>query len=174
MLGVMIDCSRNAVMKPKAVKQFADLKKAMGYDTLMLYTEDTYEVDGQPLFGCMRGKYTKADLGVRTRLAYKLADKEELKKIIDDYDLLLEKTEDFYKAYQKLWFEFNKPHGFDIQDIRLGGLIQRIKSCRARLDDYINGSVSEIPELEEEIPNDNTGYFWSRIVSPNNAISQSL
>ena len=46
MLGVMIYCSRNAVMKPKAVKQFADIIKAMGYDTLMLYTEDTYEVDG--------------------------------------------------------------------------------------------------------------------------------
>lgn len=46
MLGVMIYCSRNAVMKPKAVKQFADIVKAMCYDTLMIYTEDTYEVNG--------------------------------------------------------------------------------------------------------------------------------
>ena len=42
MLGVMIDCSRNAVLKPQTVKAFADMIKAMGYDTLMLYTEDTY------------------------------------------------------------------------------------------------------------------------------------
>ena len=62
MLGVMIDCSRNAVLKPQTVKAFADMIKAMGYDTLMLYTEDTYEVDGHPLFGCMRGKYTKEEL----------------------------------------------------------------------------------------------------------------
>ena len=62
MLGVMIDCSRNAVMKPKAVKQFADIVKAMCYDTLMIYTEDTYEVNGQPLFGCMCGKYTKKEI----------------------------------------------------------------------------------------------------------------
>lgn len=27
MLGVMIDCSRNAVMKPEKVKQFADVIK---------------------------------------------------------------------------------------------------------------------------------------------------
>ena len=52
MLGVMVDCSRNAVMKPQIVKHFASIIKSMGYDTLMLYTEDTYEVDGQPLFGC--------------------------------------------------------------------------------------------------------------------------
>ena len=54
MFGVMIDSSRNAVMKPQAVKRFADIIKAMGYDTIMLYTEDTYEVDGHPLFGAMR------------------------------------------------------------------------------------------------------------------------
>lgn len=34
----------------------------MGYNTLMLYTEDTYEVDGQPYFGYMRGRYSKAEL----------------------------------------------------------------------------------------------------------------
>ena len=62
MLGVMIDCSRNAVMNLKSLKRFVDIIKLMGYDTLMLYTEDTYEVDGHPLFGCMRGKYTKNEI----------------------------------------------------------------------------------------------------------------
>ena len=62
MLGVMIDCSRNAVLKVETVKQYADLLKKMGYNTLMLYTEDTYEVDGQPYFGHFRGRYSKAEL----------------------------------------------------------------------------------------------------------------
>lgn len=115
----------------------------------------------------------KSDLGLRTREAYKSADKEELKKIICDYDVLIERIEEYHTLYQKLWHEFNKPHGFDIQDIRLGGLIQRVKSCKARLEDYINDVVSEIPELEEKIPEDDSGCPWSRIVSPN-VITQIL
>ena len=61
-LGVMLDCSRNAVMKPEAVKSFVDIIQKMGYNTLMLYTEDTYEVEGEPLFGYLRGRYTIAEL----------------------------------------------------------------------------------------------------------------
>ncbi len=62
MLGVMIDCSRNAVMSVKAVKEFVDILAKMGYDTLMLYTEDTYEVNNEPYFGFLRGRYSKAEL----------------------------------------------------------------------------------------------------------------
>ena len=60
--GTMVDCSRNAVMNVPAVKKWIDVTAAMGYNTLMLYTEDTYEVDGQPYFGYMRGRYSKAEL----------------------------------------------------------------------------------------------------------------
>ncbi|MBQ1211370.1 MAG: beta-N-acetylhexosaminidase [Clostridia bacterium] len=56
--GVMLDCSRNAVMRPEKVKEFAALIKSMGYNMLQLYTEDTYEVEGEPYFGYMRGRYT--------------------------------------------------------------------------------------------------------------------
>lgn len=60
--GVMLDCSRNAVMRPEQVKKFAKLIKSLGYDTVMLYTEDTFEVKNEPLFGYMRGAYTAAEL----------------------------------------------------------------------------------------------------------------
>ena len=61
-LGVMLDCSRNAVMNIQSIKKYANLLSKMGYNTLMLYTEDTYEVDNQPLFGYMRGRYSKAEM----------------------------------------------------------------------------------------------------------------
>ena len=61
-LTVMIDCSRNGVMKPEKVKEFAKIIKNMGYTGLMLYTEDTYEVENEPYFGYMRGGYTMAEL----------------------------------------------------------------------------------------------------------------
>ena len=60
--GVMIDVSRNAVMSVAGLKRFLTLLKKMGYNCVMLYTEDTYEVDGEPYFGYMRGRYTKAEM----------------------------------------------------------------------------------------------------------------
>ena len=60
--GVMIDMSRNAVMSMDGLKRFLPLLKKMGYNCVMLYTEDTYEVDGEPYFGYMRGRYSKAEM----------------------------------------------------------------------------------------------------------------
>ena len=61
-LGIMLDCSRNSVMSPQKVKEFASLIAGMGYNMLQLYTEDTYEIGGEPYFGYMRGRYTKEEL----------------------------------------------------------------------------------------------------------------
>lgn len=61
-LGIMIDCSRNAVMKPEEIKRFAKLIADMGYNMLQLYTEDTYEIEGEPYFGHMRGRFTRQEL----------------------------------------------------------------------------------------------------------------
>ena len=60
--GLMVDCSRNAVPTVETLKKLADIMAAMGYNTLMLYTEDTYEIDGQPYFGYMRGRYSVKEL----------------------------------------------------------------------------------------------------------------
>ena len=61
-LGIMLDCSRNGVMKPEKVKEFAKLIADMGYNMLQLYTEETYEILGEPFFGHMRGRYSQEEL----------------------------------------------------------------------------------------------------------------
>lgn len=60
--GIMLDMSRNAVMKPEMVKKYIDILSITGYNSLMLYTEDTYEIEGEPYFGYNRGKYTIDEL----------------------------------------------------------------------------------------------------------------
>ena len=55
-LGAMLDLSRNAVMTVPMLKKYMSLLKKMGYNSVMLYTEDTYEVEGEPFFGYMRGR----------------------------------------------------------------------------------------------------------------------
>ena len=58
----MADCSRNAVMNVGTVKKLLRVLAAGGYDRLMLYIEDTYKVEGQPMFGYLRGAYTEEEL----------------------------------------------------------------------------------------------------------------
>ena len=60
--GVMIDVSRNAVMSMDGLRRFLPLLKKMGYNCVFLYAEDTYEVDGEPYFGYLRGRYSKAEM----------------------------------------------------------------------------------------------------------------
>lgn len=93
----------------------------------------------------------KYDLGARTRKAYKAGDKTQLAQIADDYTVALEKLERFYEKFAALWYKENKPHGFEVQELRLGGLMQRLRSCRNRLNAYLVGSETELPELEEEL-----------------------
>lgn len=94
----------------------------------------------------------KFDIGKKTHAAYK-AGREDVKKLLPVYDSLAEKTEEFYRVYRKQWMTVNKPHGFDVQDARLGGLICRIKNCRERLCDFADGRIDRIDELEEKLLN---------------------
>ena len=56
--GIMLDCSRNAVMTVKHFKSWLRQLALMGYNMAMLYTEDTYQLPDEPFFGYKRGPYT--------------------------------------------------------------------------------------------------------------------
>ena len=60
--GTMLDCSRNAVPNLHTLKKWVDLTASLGYNTLLLYTEATYEVPDEPYFGYIRGRYSQAEL----------------------------------------------------------------------------------------------------------------
>ncbi|NOX97286.1 MAG: beta-N-acetylhexosaminidase [Nitrospirae bacterium] len=62
MVGAMLESSRNGVMTVDNVKAFLRRCALMGINVLMLYTEDTYEVPGQPFWGYLRGRYTQNEL----------------------------------------------------------------------------------------------------------------
>ena len=60
--GLMLDCSRNGVVKNDKVKEIILLEALMGHNRLLLYTEDTYELKDYPYFGYLRGSYSKEDI----------------------------------------------------------------------------------------------------------------
>ena len=62
MLCYMGDMSRNAVYNIDTAKRMLRYLALMGYDSMMLYTEDTFELPGYPYFGHMRGRFSKQEL----------------------------------------------------------------------------------------------------------------
>ena len=91
----------------------------------------------------------KYDLGVRVREAYQSQNKEKLTSIVIDFKNTEKAVKSFYKAFRELWHKENKPHGFEVHDIRLGGLIMRLKHCRERIEEYLRNEQDSLPELEE-------------------------
>ena len=60
--GIMLDCSRNAVPTLDYLKEWVRRMALFGYNLLMLYTEDTYQLEGEPFFGYQRGGYSKEEI----------------------------------------------------------------------------------------------------------------
>ena len=52
--------------------------------------------------------------------------------------------------HYNLWNNTYRPFGFEIVDGRYGIKIERIKTAIRRLDEYLNGKVDRLMELEEE------------------------
>ena len=61
-ISVMIDCSRNAVPNIQFLKSFILYLEKCGFNQLQLYTEDVYEIKGEPFFGYFRGRYTNKEI----------------------------------------------------------------------------------------------------------------
>ena len=94
----------------------------------------------------------KYELGIKTRTAYKSGDRDELLRLArEEYTQLISRVKAFSGAFMRQWFEENKPHGYEVHDIRLGGLVMRAESCKARLIAYATGRLESIPELEDDL-----------------------
>ena len=61
-IGIMLDCARNGVPGVAFLKEFILAAVAAGYGYLGLYAEDCLEVEGEPYFGYMRGRYSVAEI----------------------------------------------------------------------------------------------------------------
>jgi hypothetical protein len=119
----------------------------------------------------------KFDLGVRTRAAYRAGDKAAaLRLAAEDYPAAARRIERFFAAFKKQWFTDNKPHGIDVQEIRIGALLFRLRENAKRLAAYASGKIERIPELEEEIldefgdGNRIVMQNWGETVTPNTLI----
>ncbi len=170
--GVMIDCSRNAVMTVEALKKWIDIMADLGYNTLMLYTEDTYEVENQPYFGYLRGRYSMKEMRVIDDYAYEkgielipaiqtLAHLNSIfrwgtyRSINDCNDILLVGNEQTYQLIEDMFATLEKTVrtrvvniGMDEAHMLGRGKYQDINGAQDRFDILLNHlkRVSEIAQ----------------------------
>ena len=104
----------------------------------------------------------KYDLGYLTRQYYQKDDKNGLQSLLSDYQTLVPMLEEFIELARTAWCKENKPHGFDVIELRLAGATQRVKSCGRRLKDYLDGRTERIPELEEKLVFDDSDTALNR------------
>ena len=70
--GVLLDCTRGNIITVEHFKYWLRRLSLMGYNLVMLYTKDAYQVPGEPYFGCMRGAYSMDEIKAMDAYAKKL------------------------------------------------------------------------------------------------------
>ncbi|MBO4572983.1 MAG: family 20 glycosylhydrolase [Clostridia bacterium] len=61
-LTFFLDCSRNGVINFETFKNLVVKLALVGYNSLQIYMEDTIELDGEPYFGHLRGRFSSEEL----------------------------------------------------------------------------------------------------------------
>jgi len=118
----------------------------------------------------------KCDAGVRIKSAYDTKDIETLNDMaIHILPGIKAGVEKFHRAVEAQWMKESRPQGYEVQDIRLGALEARISTAIRRINDYTDGKIERMEELEEtrlrydcrpEASEKNVGCnLWHRIVT---------
>lgn len=90
----------------------------------------------------------KAALGKKAWTAYQAHDRDSLAAVLEDIHRLKPALEMLHERHREVWFQWNKPFGWEILELRYGGLIKRSETSAWRLDQYLKGALNELPELE--------------------------
>ena len=93
----------------------------------------------------------KSCVGADAYAAYQAGDKAALQTIATEVlPELLERMEAFRETVEVRWLAEYKLSGYEVQDLRLGGVSARVKTAIRRLNGYLNGELERLEELEEE------------------------
>lgn len=92
----------------------------------------------------------KSEIGINLASAYAKADKAELSSLAAQLQMLGRKLEQLRICHQKIWHRLYKPFGFEVLDIRYGGLIARMQTSASRVNAYLSGEIENLEELEQQ------------------------
>lgn len=103
----------------------------------------------------------KCDLGLRMKDSYDRNHIDDLNRFANqELPQLIVHIEELRDAHREQWFRTNKPFGWEVLDIRYGGLLARVGTAISRLNDYISGKIDVIEELQENRFEFDAFYGW--------------
>lgn len=127
-----------AMMKDK----YAEYKK--GDTTLFAKRYDFFE----KMFDVLS---LKCYIAENLKPAYMKKDNDFLAKAANElFPALKDKVEELRIAHRDMWLDVCSPFGHDVLDLRYGGLVARIDTSIYRLNNYLDGRLDTIPELDED------------------------
>lgn len=92
----------------------------------------------------------KSELGLQLTKAYRDDDRDTLTELLTHtLPELTERVKALRKCHKKLWWKTYQPFGWDIMDLRYGGLLIRLQSTSEQLTAYLAGDPDALLELGE-------------------------
>ncbi|MEY2196456.1 beta-N-acetylhexosaminidase [Neobacillus sp. BF23-41] len=92
----------------------------------------------------------KAEIGLVLKEVYEKKDYEQMKAILTKLEMIQSNVDLLRQKHRKVWFAANKPFGWEVLDIRYGGVITRLDSVKYRINEWLEGRISSLEELEEK------------------------
>ncbi len=90
----------------------------------------------------------KVLIGVNLRKAYQEKNYDDLMLSVQDMKKVLKTIQVFQNTFSNQWHKDNKAFGYEIQDLRIGGIKSRIETAILKVSDYLEDKTDVIEELE--------------------------
>ena len=82
--------------------------------------------------------------------AVRSRSREQAAALADGIPATVEALDTLRVVWRRLWESTNKPNGFEIIEVRMGGIAARMATAGEKMRAFALGQVDTIPELEEQ------------------------
>ncbi len=94
----------------------------------------------------------KTTLSIDIRRAYTDGDRDALAALADErIPAVIEALDRYHDAARDEWYRDNKMFGFEVVELRLGGIRQRLYTAQYTLHQYLDGKISRIESLDQPL-----------------------
>ena len=92
----------------------------------------------------------KSTLGAELANAYLAKDCKRLEMLcLKRIPECIVRLDCFYESLKRQWLRENHSVGFEVLDIRIGGVRERLRKVADTVNDFLNGKIARIGELEQ-------------------------
>ena len=92
----------------------------------------------------------KAEIGLQLKEIKEKKDVEQIRSFLPKLDWIQTNVDLLRQKHRDIWFTAYKPFGWEVIDIRYGGVITRIDTIKYRLNEWLDGRIDQINELDEK------------------------